>query len=88
MLNDDDRMARMHNTLAVVLAGGKGSRLEPLTRDRAKPAVPFRRRLPDRRFRAFQLHQQRRPQDSAADAIQGDEPRSAYQSGLEIAAVA
>ena len=27
--------------LAVVLAGGKGSRLEPLTRDRAKPAVPF-----------------------------------------------
>ncbi len=27
--------------LTVVLAGGKGSRLEPLTRDRAKPAVPF-----------------------------------------------
>ena len=31
----------MKNTLAVVLAGGKGSRLEPLTLDRAKPAVPF-----------------------------------------------
>lgn len=31
----------MKNSLAVVLAGGKGSRLEPLTRDRAKPAVPF-----------------------------------------------
>ncbi|HKD38113.1 MAG TPA: sugar phosphate nucleotidyltransferase, partial [Pirellulales bacterium] len=31
----------MTGTLAVVLAGGKGSRLEPLTRDRAKPAVPF-----------------------------------------------
>src|SRR5207247_3440830 len=31
----------MKNVLAVVLAGGKGSRLEPLTRDRAKPAVPF-----------------------------------------------
>jgi glucose-1-phosphate adenylyltransferase len=31
----------MNNILAVVLAGGKGSRLEPLTRDRAKPAVPF-----------------------------------------------
>ena len=31
----------MKDVMAVVLAGGKGSRLEPLTRDRAKPAVPF-----------------------------------------------
>lgn len=31
----------MDSVLAVVLAGGKGERLEPLTRDRAKPAVPF-----------------------------------------------
>jgi len=31
----------MKNVLAVILAGGRGSRLEPLTRDRAKPAVPF-----------------------------------------------
>ena len=31
----------MNGILAIVLAGGKGSRLEPLTRDRAKPAVPF-----------------------------------------------
>jgi glucose-1-phosphate adenylyltransferase len=27
--------------LGIVLAGGKGSRLFPLTRERAKPAVPF-----------------------------------------------
>jgi glucose-1-phosphate adenylyltransferase len=27
--------------LAMIMAGGRGSRLSPLTRDRAKPAVPF-----------------------------------------------
>ena len=31
----------MKGILALVLAGGKGVRLEPLTRDRTKPAVPF-----------------------------------------------
>jgi len=31
----------LKDTLAIVLAGGKGERLYPLTRDRAKPAVPF-----------------------------------------------
>ena len=29
------------HVLAMVLAGGQGKRLQPLTRDRAKPAVPF-----------------------------------------------
>src|SRR5437762_3886575 len=31
----------MRDTIAVLLAGGEGRRLWPLTRDRAKPAVPF-----------------------------------------------
>ncbi len=31
----------MRNVLTMILAGGRGTRLEPLTRDRAKPAVPF-----------------------------------------------
>lgn len=31
----------MHNVFSMVLAGGEGKRLMPLTLDRAKPAVPF-----------------------------------------------
>jgi glucose-1-phosphate adenylyltransferase len=31
----------MKDTLGVLLAGGAGERLHPLTRDRAKPAVTF-----------------------------------------------
>jgi glucose-1-phosphate adenylyltransferase len=34
-------MTGMKDTLGVLLAGGAGERLFPLTRDRAKPAVPF-----------------------------------------------
>ena len=31
----------MKKLLTFVMAGGKGERLFPLTKDRAKPAVPF-----------------------------------------------
>lgn len=34
-------MTRRPEVLSIVLAGGEGRRLMPLTRDRAKPAVPF-----------------------------------------------
>jgi len=34
-------MEKLDSTITFILAGGVGSRLHPLTRDRAKPAVPF-----------------------------------------------
>ena len=33
--------AQRGDVVAMILAGGEGKRLAPLTRDRAKPAVPF-----------------------------------------------
>lgn len=43
MEKDDNRLVSQitRNTMALVLAGGRGSRLEQLTEWRAKPAVPF-----------------------------------------------
>ena len=37
----DRRRTILGDTLAIVMAGGQGERLYPLTRDRGKPAVPF-----------------------------------------------
>jgi glucose-1-phosphate adenylyltransferase len=36
-----ERMPRRPRVLTMIMAGGKGERLHPLTRDRSKPAVPF-----------------------------------------------
>ena len=43
------RPMRRPRVLSMIMAGGKGDRLQPLTRDRGKPAVPFggRHRLID-----------------------------------------
>src|SRR6058998_951611 len=34
-------MPRRPRVLAMIMAGGRGERLHPLTRERSKPAVPF-----------------------------------------------
>ena len=39
-------MPHQKKVLAIVLAGGEGNRLMPLTADRAKPGVPVCRKLP------------------------------------------
>jgi glucose-1-phosphate adenylyltransferase len=41
MRSRDVDQARVRDVVGIVLAGGRGARLDPLTRDRAKPAVPF-----------------------------------------------
>ena len=41
MVPEADRPGFLSQTLVMILAGGQGERLYPLTRDRAKPAVPF-----------------------------------------------
>ena len=60
---------------ALVLAGGEGKRLWPLTTDRAKPAVPFggNYRLID--FALSNLVNARLPQDRRPDAVQEPQPR-------------
>ena len=54
----------------------------PLTADRAKPAVPVRRRLPAGRLRAEQPGQRRLPADRRADPVQVTQPRPAHRPGL------
>ena len=41
MPEDHDQSLDSNRVLAVILGGGRGARLFPLTRERAKPAVPL-----------------------------------------------
>ena len=63
-------MRELPHVLGIVLAGGEGKRLYPLTADRAKPAVPFggAYRLID--FVLSNLVNARYLEDLRSDAIQ------------------
>ena len=50
-------MYRKKECVAMLLAGGQGSRLYVLTKNITKPAVPFRGQVPHYRLPAVQLHQ-------------------------------
>ena len=77
-------MAAEPHVLVIVLAGGEGKRLLPLTNDRAKPAVPFGGcyRLID--FALSNFANARLPQDRRADAVQEPQPRPPHQPDVAL----
>ena len=86
--NEYARPMRASRVFAIVLAGGEGKRLMPLTADRAKPAVPFggNYRLID--FALSNLVNAGYLQDRRADAVQEPQPRPARHDRLAAVAAA
>ena len=70
--------------LVIVLAGGEGKRLLPLTNDRAKPAVPFggSYRLID--FALSNFANAGLTQDGRAHAVQESQPRPSHQPDVAL----
>ena len=78
-------MPDMRDAIGVLLAGGQGERLWPLTRDRAKPAVPF-----GALYRIIDITLSNCINSGLAarfcsDAVQSAEPEPAYSCGLVAA---
>ena len=74
----------MKDVLTLILAGGKGTRLEPLTRDRAKPAVPFGGLYRIIDFTLSNCINSDLRRDPRPDAVQGPQPRPPHRRRLEL----
>jgi glucose-1-phosphate adenylyltransferase len=72
------------DVVALILAGGEGKRLYPLTRDRAKPAVPFGGRYRHHRLRPLELRELRHLQISVLTQYKAGSRYAA--SGARLAA--
>ena len=70
--------------LVIVLAGGEGKRLLPLTNDRAKPAVPFGGSLPLIDFALSNFANAALPQDRRAHPVQEPQPRPPHQPDVAV----
>jgi glucose-1-phosphate adenylyltransferase len=70
------------NTIALILAGGRGTRLKQMTDWRAKPAVPF-----GGKFRIIDFPLSNCVNSGVrqiSDTIQGTKPDSAYPARMEF----
>ena len=74
----------MKDVLTVILAGGKGTRLDPLTRDRAKPAVPFGGLYRIIDFTLSNCINSKSAPHPGRDAVQGQQPGPAHHLRLSF----
>ena len=79
---------RNSRVFAIVLAGGEGKRLAPLTARSCEAGRPVRRQLPADRLRALEPRQRGSAEDRSADAVQEPQPRPAHHDDVAPLAAA
>ena len=73
-----------HSTVALVLAGGRGTRLKQLTDWRCKAGGAVRRQVPHHRFHAVELREFRHSPHRRRHAVQGAQPDPPHPARLEF----